>query len=138
VLFMMPLRRSLIVAEHGTMPYPEGTACADVLIAGEKGGNMAKVVFQGVGLSVLYNVLMKVFAFWKEAPAFVSAKTSTLPNATVAGEPTSEYLGVGYILGPKVGGIMVSGAILSWIVLIPLLSLLVAEADVAADLAALG
>lgn len=138
VLFMVPLRRSLIVAEHGTLPYPEGTACADVLIAGEKGGNMAKVVFQGVGLGVLYNVLMKVFAFWKEAPAFVSAKTSTLPNATVAGEPTSEYLGVGYILGPKVGGIMVSGAILSWIVLIPLLSLLVAEADVAADLAALG
>lgn len=138
VLFMVPLRRSLIVAEHATLPYPEGTACADVLIAGERGGSMAKVVFQGVGLGVLYNVLMKVFAFWKEAPAFVSAKTSTLPNATVSGEPTSEYLGVGYILGPKVGGIMVSGAILSWIVLIPLLSLLVSEADVAADLAALG
>ncbi|MCY2960659.1 MAG: oligopeptide transporter, OPT family [Planctomycetota bacterium] len=138
VLFMVPLRRSLIVAEHGTLPYPEGTACADVLIAGEKGGSMAKVVFQGVGLGVLYNVLMKVFALWKEAPAFVSAKTSTLPNATVAGEPTSEYLGVGYILGPKVGGIMVSGAILSWIVLIPLLTLLVADADVAADLERLG
>ncbi len=138
VLFMVPLRRSLIVAEHGTLPYPEGTACADVLIAGEKGGSMAKVVFQGVGLGVLYNVLMKVGGLWKEAPAFISAKDATLPNATVSGEPTSEYLGVGYILGPKVGGIMVSGAILSWIVLIPLLSLLVSEAEVAADLAALG
>jgi len=138
VLFMVPLRRSLIVAEHGTLPYPEGTACADVLIAGEKGGSMAKVVFQGVGLAVVYNVLMKVFALWKEAPAFVSAKTSTLPNATVSGEPTSEYLGVGYILGPKVGGIMVSGAILSWIVLIPLLTLLVPDAALADDLRRLG
>ncbi len=138
VLFMVPLRRSLIVAEHGTLPYPEGTACADVLIAGERGGSMAKVVFQGVGLGVLYNVLMKVFALWKEAPAFISAKTSTLPNATVATEPTSEYLGVGYILGPRVGGIMVSGAILSWIVLIPLLTLLVGDATVAADLEKLG
>ncbi len=138
VLFMVPLRRSLIVAEHKTLPYPEGTACADVLIAGEKGGSMAKVVFQGVGLAVVYNVLMKVFAFWKEAPAFVSAKTSTLPNATVSGEPTSEYLGVGYILGPKVGGIMVSGGILSWIVLIPMLSLLVPEAQVAESLRGLG
>jgi putative OPT family oligopeptide transporter len=138
VLFMVPLRRSLIVAEHRTLPYPEGTACADVLIAGEKGGSMAKVVFQGVGLAVLYNVLMKVFALWKEAPAYVSAKTATLPNATVAGEPTSEYLGVGYILGPRVGGIMVSGGILSWIVLIPLLSLLVPEAAVADSLRTLG
>mgnify|MGYP000455486617 CR=1 FL=1 len=138
VLFMVPLRRSLIVAEHGTLPYPEGTACADVLIAGEKGGSMAKVVFQGVGLAVLYNVLMKVFALWKEAPAYISSSTSTLPNATVSGEPTSEYLGVGYILGPKVGGIMVSGAIVSFIVLIPLLTLLVPEADIAADLRALG
>jgi putative OPT family oligopeptide transporter len=138
VLFMVPLRRSLIVAEHGTLPYPEGTACADVLIAGEKGGSMAKVVFQGVGLAVVYNVLMKVFALWKEAPTYISPSTSTLPNATVSGEPTSEYMGVGYILGPRVGGIMVSGAILSFIVLIPLLTILVPAADVAADLEKLG
>ncbi|MBL8859311.1 MAG: oligopeptide transporter, OPT family [Planctomycetes bacterium] len=138
VLFMVPLRRSLIVAEHGTLPFPEGTACAEVLIAGEKGGSMAKVVFQGVGLAVVYNVLMKVFALWKEAPAYISSKTATLPNATVAGEPTAEYLGVGYILGPKVGSIMVSGAIISWIVLIPLLTLLVPEATVAEDLRTLG
>lgn len=138
VLFMVPLRRSLIVGEHGTLPYPEGTACAEVLVAGEKGGNMAKLVFQGVGIGAIYNVLMKVFAFWKESPAYVSAKSATLPNATVAGEPTAEYLGVGYILGPKVGGIMVSGAILSWIVLIPMLSLLVPETELNTALAALG
>lgn len=138
VLFMVPLRRSLIVGEHGTLPYPEGTACAEVLVAGEKGGNMARLVFQGVGLGVLYNVLMKVFAFWKEAPAYFSSKTATLPNATVSGEPTAEYLGVGYILGPKVGGIMVSGAILSYIVLIPLLSLLVPESTLNESLRTLG
>jgi putative OPT family oligopeptide transporter len=138
VLFMVPLRRSLIVGEHATLPYPEGTACAEVLVAGEKGGNMARLVFQGVGLGVAYNVLMKVFAFWKEAPAWVSSKTSTLPNATISGEPTAEYLGVGYILGPKVGGIMVSGGILSWLVLIPLLSLLVPETELNAALLSLG
>jgi len=138
VLFMVPLRRSLIVGEHGTLPYPEGTACAEVLIAGEKGGSMAKLVFQGVGLGVLYNALMKVFALWKENPAFISGKTSTLPSASVALEPTAEYLGVGYILGPKVGGIMVSGGIISWMVLIPMLALIVPEATVIADLTALG
>ncbi len=138
ILFMVPLRRSLIVGEHGTLPYPEGTACAEVLIAGEKGGSMAKLVFQGVGLGIVYNGLMKVFALWKEAPAFVTSKTATLPCASVALEPTAEYLGVGYILGPKVGGIMVSGGVISWMVLIPMLALIVPEAKVIADLHALG
>ncbi len=138
VLFMVPLRRSLIVGEHGTLPYPEGTACAQVLIAGEKGGRMAKLVFQGVGLAVVYNALMKVFALWKENPAYISSKTATLPSASVALEPTAEYLGVGYILGPRVGGIMVSGGVVSWMVLIPLLALLVPETDLIGDLKALG
>jgi putative OPT family oligopeptide transporter len=81
---------------------------------------------------------MKVFALWKENPAFVSSKSATLPNATVSLEPTAEYLGVGYILGPRVGGIMVSGGVLSWIVLIPLLSLLIPEPQVIEALQALG
>src|SRR6185503_2361226 len=68
VLFMVPLRRSLIVAEHKTLPYPEGTACADVLVAGERGGRMAGLVFGGVGLAVVYKVLNSVFHYWKEAP----------------------------------------------------------------------
>jgi putative OPT family oligopeptide transporter len=138
VLFMVPLRRSLIVKEHATLPYPEGTACAEVLIAGERGGRMAGLVFGGVAVAFVYKLLNSVVAFWKEAVAWVSSKTATLPNATVAHEVSPEYLGVGYILGPRVGGIMVSGSILTYIVLIPLLSLLVPTEKVIADLVALG
>jgi putative OPT family oligopeptide transporter len=124
VLFMVPLRRSLIVAEHGKLPYPEGTACADVLIAGEKGGRMASLVFGGVGLSLVYKTCNSIMAFWKESVSFATPATAKLPNATVATEVSPEYLGVGYILGPKVAGIMVSGSILASVVLIPLLTVL--------------
>jgi putative OPT family oligopeptide transporter len=124
VLFMVPLRRSLIVAEHGNLPYPEGTACADVLIAGEKGGRMAGLVFGGVFLSVIYKALNTIFSFWKDTVSFVTASSAKLPNATVAAEVSPEYLGVGYILGPRVGGIMVSGGVIAWIVMIPLLTVL--------------
>lgn len=124
VLFMVPLRRSLIVAEHGKLPYPEGTACADVLIAGEKGGRMAGLVFGGVGLALVYKICNSIMAFWKESVSFATPATAKLPNATVASEVSPEYLGVGYILGPKVAGIMVSGGILAWVVLIPLLTVL--------------
>jgi len=138
VLFMVPLRRSLIVKEHGTLPYPEGTACADVLIAGEKGGRMAGLVFGGVGVAVLYKFLNSVMALWHEAVTWVSKKTAVLPNATVSNEVSPEYLGVGYILGPKVGGIMVSGSVLTAIVLIPLLSLVLPDGKVVQDLLTLG
>lgn len=138
VLFMVPLRRSLIVNEHGTLPYPEGTACADVLIAGEKGGRMAGLVFGGVAIAVVYKLLNSVFNLWHEAVAWVSSKTAVLPNATVANEVSPEYLGVGYILGPRIGGIMVSGSILTAIVLIPMLSLVVPSEKVVQDLLTLG
>jgi putative OPT family oligopeptide transporter len=138
VLFMVPLRRSLIVGEHRTLPYPEGTACAEVLVAGEKGGRMAGLVFGGVGFAFLYKVLNAVFSFWKEAPAYVTRRGSPLPNATVAAEVSPEYMGVGYILGPKVGGIMVAGGVLSYIVLIPLLSILLPESKVVDDLLSMG
>ena len=124
VLFMVPLRRSLIVAEHGNLPYPEGTACADVLIAGEKGGKMAGLVFGGVILAGIYKALNTIFNFWKDTVAFQTPSTAKLPNATVAGEISPEYLGVGYILGPRIGGIMVSGGVIAWLVLIPLLTVL--------------
>ena len=138
VLFMVPLRRSLIVAEHKTLPYPEGTACADVLIAGEKGGRMAGLVFGGVAAAAIYKLLNSVVALWKESVSWVTARTATLPNAMIANEVSPEYLGVGYILGPKVGGIMVSGSVLTFLVLIPMLSLLVPADKVIADLVALG
>ncbi len=124
VLFMIPLRRSLIVKEHGRLPYPEGTACADVLIAGEKGGKLAQKVYYGVSLAFLYKVLMSVFGLWKSIPAYVFGRNSALPNATISGEITPELLGVGYIIGPRIAGIMVAGGVLSWFVLIPLITLL--------------
>lgn len=124
VLFMIPLRRSLIVKEHGNLPFPEGTACADVLIAGEKGGKLAQKVFYGLGIAFAYKTLMSIFGLWKDVPTYIFSKKSSLPNGTINGEITPELLGVGYIIGPKIAGIMVGGGVLSWLVLIPLISLL--------------
>jgi putative OPT family oligopeptide transporter len=124
VLFMIPLRRSLIVKEHAVLPYPEGTACADVLIAGEKGGNLAKKVYYGLGIAFLYKLFMSILGLWKEVPAYIFSRKSALPNGTINGEITPELLGVGYIIGPKIAGIMVAGGVLSWLVLIPLITLM--------------
>jgi putative OPT family oligopeptide transporter len=124
VLFMIPLRRSLIVKEHGVLPFPEGTACADVLIAGEKGGNLAKKVYYGLGIAFLYKFFMSIIGLWKDVPAYIFSRKSALPNGTINGEITPELLGVGYIIGPKIAGIMVAGGVLSWLVLIPLITLL--------------
>lgn len=122
VLFMVPLRRSLIVKEHGVLPYPEGTACADVLIAGEKGGSMAQKVFAGLGIAILYKSLMSIFGLWKDVPGYTTPKRSTFPDANVSAEITPEYLGVGYIIGPRISGVLVAGGVLSYLVLIPLIS----------------
>ncbi len=124
VLFMIPLRRSLIVKEHGYLPYPEGTACADVLVAGEKGGKLAQKVYYGVGIAFFYKLFMSILGFWKDVPAYIFSKKSALPNATISGEITPELLGVGYIIGPRIAGIMVAGGVLSWFVLIPLITML--------------
>jgi putative OPT family oligopeptide transporter len=124
VLFMVPLRRSLIVKEHGTLPYPEGTACAEVLIAGERGGNMAGRVFAGLGIAALYKSAMSIFGLWKDVPQYQTGRTSAFPNATINGEITPEYLGVGYIIGPTIAGNIVAGGVLSWLCLIPLISLI--------------
>ena len=124
VLFMIPLRRSLIVKEHGVLPYPEGTACADVLIAGEKGGSMARYVFSGLGIAAVYKILMQVLGLWKETPGYTTPKDSALPNAQVSADAVPEYLGVGYIIGPRISGILVAGGVLSYLVLIPLIAFL--------------
>jgi putative OPT family oligopeptide transporter len=127
VLMMIPLRRSLIVKEHGQLVYPEGTACASVLIAGDKGGDFAKTAFQGVGFALAYAALQKVFHVIAETPAFVTRQANRwLPNATVNADITPEYLGVGYIIGPKIAGVLVAGGVLAWLGLIPLLAVLVA------------
>src|SRR5258706_4939982 len=122
-LMMIPLRRSLIVKEHATLPYPEGTACASVLKAVEKGGDFAKTAFQGLGFAFAYALLQKIFHVIKEVPAFFTKQTDRVfPSARVSGEITPEYMGVGYIIGPKIAGILVAGGILSWFVFTPLLA----------------
>ena len=122
VLMMVPLRRSLIVEEHGTLPYPEGTACAEVLVAGEKGGSLAGKVFAGLGVAFAYKSLMSIFGLWKEQPTAQAGHNSSFPNASVSAEITPEYLGVGYIIGPRIAGVLVAGGVLSYLVLIPLIT----------------
>jgi OPT family oligopeptide transporter len=125
-LMMIPLRRSLIVKEHGTLPYPEGTACASVLQAGEKGGDFAKTAFYGLGFAFVYAILQKVIKLIAETPTFATKISNKFfPSAQVAGDITPEYLGVGYIIGPRIAGVLVAGGVLSWLVLIPLLASLI-------------
>ncbi len=125
-LMMIPLRKSLIVQEHETLPYPEGTACASVLKAGEKGGDLAKVAVWGVVFAFGYALLQKIFHLIAELPQFMTKQTNKyFPSAKLSSEITPEYLGVGYIIGPKIGGVLVAGGVLSWFVLIPLLATLV-------------
>jgi putative OPT family oligopeptide transporter len=118
VLFMIPLRRQLIVEEHGTLTYPEGTACADVLLAGERGGSFAGRVFLGLGLGSLYTLFQNenLFSAWPGTPNY---EPKWLPGAAVRADATSEYLGVGYIIGPRVAGTIFAGGVFSWLVLMP-------------------
>ena len=139
VLFMIPLRRALIVKEHGKLPYPEGTACADVLIAGEKGGDLAKMVFAGVGVSLLYKVLYGVLGLWNEVSTFFSTRKESLyPSSTLDVAVTPEYLGLGYIIGPRISSELFSGGLLAWMALIPLIAIFVPESRVVQDLENLG
>lgn len=122
VLFMIPLRRYLIVQEHGKLPYPEGTACAEVLVAGQGDISKAKTLFQGMGIGALYQALMhnRLFGLWSKEP------TTHIPGfkgAEVGAEVTPELLGVGYIIGPQISAIMLSGGMIGWLVLIPLIYL---------------
>lgn len=138
-LMMIPLRSALIVKEHETLPYPEGTACASVLKAGEKGGDFAKTAFAGLGLATLYAFLQKIFHVIAETPSFMTAQANKyLPSAKISGEITPEYLGVGYIIGPKIAGVLVAGSVLTWFVFNPLLATVVPGDVVAAQLVKLG
>ncbi len=138
-LMMVPLRKSLIVDEHENLPYPEGTACASVLIAGEKGGDFAKTAYQGLAFAFGYAILQKVFHVIAETPAWVTKQSNKFfPSATVNGEITPEYMGVGYIIGPKIAGVLVAGGVLAWLGLIPLLASLVPAETTALQLVKLG
>lgn len=134
-LMMIPLRRSLIVKEHGVLPYPEGTACASVLQAGEKGGVFAQTAFIGMGVAMLYAVMQKVLHVIAEIPAFATAHVNKYwPAGAIRGEITPEYLGVGYIIGPRISGVLVAGSVLAWWALIPLLTTLVDPDTIALQL----
>jgi putative OPT family oligopeptide transporter len=124
VLMMVPLRRALIVKEHGVLPYPEGTACAEVLVAGERGGKLAALVFGGLGVGLLWKALSWIFNLFRTEIGYVMPRTSQFPNATLAVDISPEYLGVGYVIGPRIAGTMVAGGVLAWLGLLPLLSIL--------------
>ncbi len=125
VLFMIPLRRQLIVKEHDALPYPEGTACADVLIAGERGGSLASRVFLGLGLGGLYTFFQNknLFRAWPGSPEFQPdfGAQHVLKGSSINADATSEYLGVGYIIGSKVAGVIFAGGVFSWLVVMPLI-----------------
>ncbi len=123
VLFMIPLRRQLIVEEHGNLMYPEGTACADVLLAGERGGSFASRVFIGLGLGGLYTLFQNgnIFGAWPDTPDYQPdlGRQHILKGAAVRMDAVPEYLGVGYIIGMRVAGTMFAGGVISWLVIMP-------------------
>ncbi|MEK6577970.1 MAG: oligopeptide transporter, OPT family, partial [Bdellovibrionota bacterium] len=120
VLMMIPLRNALIVKGHGQLIYPEGTACAEVLIVGEKGGTSAKTVFTGFFFGLIYKVINVGMKLWTDVP---EKTISWFKGAVVSAEVSPELLGVGYIIGPRIASIMVAGGILSSWVLIPMIKL---------------
>jgi len=125
VLFMIPLRRQLIVDEHDTLVYPEGTACADVLQAGERGGSFASRVFMGLGIGGLYTLFQNdnLLGLFPPTPKkdfnFDPGGQEILKGASIRADVTPEYLGVGYIIGIRVAAIMLAGGVFSWLVLMP-------------------
>ncbi|HUR46098.1 MAG TPA: oligopeptide transporter, OPT family, partial [Candidatus Saccharimonadales bacterium] len=136
ILLMIPLRRALIVEQHGLLKYPEGTACAEVLKAGASeeskaaaseqsrlaaGGEgiSAKTIFAGFGIGLIYKTLMNAFKLWKESPEKIFG--GTLKAGSISAEVSPELLGVGYIIGPRISSIMFAGGVLSYLVLIPMI-----------------
>lgn len=138
-LMMIPLRRSLIVKEHGVLPYPEGTACASVLQAGEKGGVFARTAFVGMAVAFGYAVMQKLIHLFAEVPGFITSQANKYwPSAATRGEITPEYLGVGYIIGPRISGVLVAGSVLAWWAITPLLATLVSPDVIATQLVKIG
>lgn len=121
ILFMIPLRRYLIVKEHGKLRFPEGTACAEIIKAGDEGGSKAKIVFAGMGLGALYKVIMGGIRVWPESPLY----NLHYPKGAYLGiDATPALLGVGYIIGPRISALMLGGAVLGYLGLAPLIAYL--------------
>jgi putative OPT family oligopeptide transporter len=130
ILLMIPLRPFLIVKEHKNLPYPEGTAAAEVLIAANEGGSTAKNVFLGLGVGAFYKSLYSLFHLWPET---IGVKIPLLRKAVVELSASPALLGVGYILGRRIGAIMVGGGLLSWVVIIPFIAYKYGDTAIAAN-----
>ncbi|HXG11264.1 MAG TPA: oligopeptide transporter, OPT family [Gemmataceae bacterium] len=127
ILMMIPLRRAFIVRQHGKLRYPEGTACAEVLIAGEKGGASAKMVFIGFGIAFVYKYLVAALKLWPSEPSenlyrVVEGRKVGLKGAAIGGDLSPEMMGVGYLIGPRIACLMMAGAVLSFFVIGPLIA----------------
>lgn len=120
VLFMIPLRQALIVEEHGTLPYPEGTACAEVLLAGEEGGSKASTVFTGLGVAAGYKFIADGLHIF---PSSVNWDIAAYKGSAFGLDVLPALVGVGYICGPTISAYMFGGSVLSWFVLMPMISL---------------
>lgn len=120
IIFMIPLRRALIVKEDGILPYPEGRACAEVLKAGEVGGQDSSVVFKGLGLASIYKFLANGLKVFPEGVSY-EISTKNFGGTAIGFDALPALMGVGYIVGPKIDAIMLSGGVLAWLVLMPLL-----------------
>jgi putative OPT family oligopeptide transporter len=127
ILLMIPLRRAFIVKQHGKLKYPEGTACAEVLVAGEKGGASARMVFVGFGIAFAHKLLTKGLRLWADEPTQnlytgEGANKAGLKGAAASGELSPELLGVGYLIGPRISCMMMAGAVISFFVIGPLIA----------------
>lgn len=121
VLFMIPLRKALIVEEHGTLPYPEGTACAEVLLAGEEGGEKAKTTFLGLGIGAGYKFLSEGFGLF---PNEIETAIPGYKGAAIGIDVLPSLLGVGFIIGPQISAYMLAGAVFGWFIISPLITLM--------------
>ena len=119
ILMMIPLRRAFIVKQHGELKYPEGAACAKILVVGEQGGSSARTVFAGFGLAFLYQVMMEALKLWTKEPARLITGIKGYTKAVVSCEVAPALLGVGYIIGTRTASIMVGGGMLASLVLVP-------------------
>jgi len=127
VLFMVPLRKALIVKEHGVLPYPEGTACAEVLLAGEEGGEKAKATFTGLGIGAGYKFLADGLHLF---PSEIETAIPGYKGAAIGADVLPALLGVGFIIGPTISAYMLAGAVIGWFALIPLIANIGSMGDV--------
>ncbi len=125
ILLMIPLRKYLVEHEHGKLAFPEGTACAEIIVAGDEGGSKARQVFIGIGLGAAFKALMNLARIWPEIPntnLFWGESKKGLPGANIGVDATPALLGVGYIIGPKIAALMFGGAVMGYIGIAPLLA----------------